>query len=891
MRPTATFLALAVCAAMCPRVAAQTVALPQESEQDLRQRVPVELDALVVTGTHLRRIDAEGPLPVIVIDAAELERTGALTLADALGHLPYNSFGVTGNNPLDDANASLPNLRGLGSKYTLTLLDGRRLPGYPNFDGAAAASISGLPMAAIARVEVLRDGASAIYGSDAIGGVINLITRTGEQAPQVGMHWEQPDGPGGDAWSMYFVDGGESARSQWLVTLERTHRDALAGADRRYLLDNAPLSTQGNPGSILRFLPGTFSLVGPVQPDPRCPDAVDSDPVFPDSGLLGGPDEAFCGYRYRTLNYERDALDSLALFASGRLDLGNGVSGFARALVADTDSEIQGAPSPVFAAFIAADNPINPTRGEFAPDLGYDLLLRYRLTSLGPRRTQAEETSRHLLAGVEGTAAWLHGGTWSVDAFLNRYDRDMVGRDGYALLTPFNEAIASGRFNPFTALPNDDTGLEDAHYQPRAHSESRAEGLHADVTFDALPLRGGRAGWAFGVEARRDRYAVDDDPLAVAGEVIGVEGSQQRARRDYAGAYGEVLLPLGEGWQADVAVRYDRYESAGSATSPKLAVAWRPSPTWLLRASWGRGFQAPDLASAHASPILSGDYFLDERACAIRPGDPIACQAHTWDTVLVSNPGLAPERSLQQGLGVAWQSQAALEVVLDYYRVRISDQIMFLTGPQIARNDLRCYQEQRACDPLEEGAIERDGNGDIVRVVVPKVNIAEYRTDGLDLEIDWRPQTRLGGFDISLQASGLLNAELRAFADSPANDQLGLLGHPRWRATLAAAWHRQRHAVGLQANHIAGQHACFDYRLPDGSANPECTQRIGSHTELDAYWTWESPWQATITVGARNLADREIPLSPVDSAFPGLFAYGLYDPTGRVFYLRYEQTF
>ena len=137
---------------------------------------------------------------------------------------------------------------------------------------------------------------------------------------------------------------------------------------------------------------------------------------------------------------------------------------------------------------------------------------------------------------------------------------------------------------------------------------------------------------------------MDDDPLAVAGEVIGIEGSQQGAQRDYAGAYGEVLLPLGEDWEADVAVRYDRYEAAGSATSPKIALAWRPSPAWLLRASWGRGFQAPDLASAYASPILSGDFFLDERACAIRPGDPIACEPFAWDTVLVSNPGLAPER-------------------------------------------------------------------------------------------------------------------------------------------------------------------------------------------------------------------------------------------------------
>lgn len=875
----------------CADAAAQAGAPAPPDERDLRPRDPVELDAVVATGTHLRRIDAEGPLPVIVIDAVELERQGALTLADALRQLPYNSFGITGGDPLEHANASLPNLRGLGSKYTLTLLDGRRLPGHPNFNGAAAASISGIPMAAIARVEVLRDGASAIYGSDAIGGVINLITHKGEQQPQFGVHWEQPDGPGGDAWSMHLVDGGTSARAQWLVTLERTHRDAIAGADRQYLLDNAPLSTQGNPGSILRFVPGTFSLVGPVQPDPRCPDTVDASDVYPDSGLLGDRDDGFCGYRYRTLNYERDALDNLALFASGRHDFGAQVTGFARALVTDTDSLIQGAPSPVFAASIASDNPINPTRGEFAPGLGYDLLLRYRLTSLGPRQMEAEDAGRHLLAGVEGNAAWLGGGTWSVDAYLNLHDRDMLGRRGYALLAPFNDAVASGRFNPFTALPNDASGLEDAIYQPRFHSQSRTHGMHADITFDALGLPGGRVAWAFGAEARRDRYAVDDDPQAVAGQVIGVEGSHQRAQRDYAGVYGEALLPLGRAWQADVAVRYDRYQSAGAATSPKLALAWRPSPRWLLRGSWGRGFQAPDLESAYASPVLSGDFFVDERACAIRPGDPVACEPHAWDTVLVSNPRLAPERALQQNAGMVWQPLPTLGFVIDYYRVRISDQIMFLTGPQVARNDLRCFQEQRACDPLQEGAIERDANGDIVRVIVPRVNIAEYRTEGVDIEVNWHPRTRLGMFEISLRASGVLEAELQPFADSPPSDQLGLFGHPRWRATAAADWRRDRHSLGFRVNHIAGQHACFDYLQQDGSPDPECAQRIGSHTELDAYWTWEAPWQARITLGARNLADRRIPLVPAGAAFAGAFSYGLYDPTGRVFYLRYVQTF
>jgi iron complex outermembrane recepter protein len=136
------------------------------------------LDYILVTGSRIRRIDFEGPLPLSMVERQELLDRGEANLADAIRDLPWNSFGSLGDQPNSDIpNASLPNLRGLGSKYTLSLLDGYRLPGFAGVEGGAAASLTGIPLTAIDRIEVLRDGASAIYGSDAIGGVINLLSR------------------------------------------------------------------------------------------------------------------------------------------------------------------------------------------------------------------------------------------------------------------------------------------------------------------------------------------------------------------------------------------------------------------------------------------------------------------------------------------------------------------------------------------------------------------------------------------------------------------------------------------------------------------------------------------------------------------------------------------
>ena len=379
--------------------AAQVEPRQDEAEPD---ETLVELERVLVTGTRLRRIDLAGPLPVTVFDREDLEASGHTALSDWLRDLPFNSFGTGAG--LDAPNTSVPghrvlSLRGLGPGYTLVLLDGQRLPGFSGTDGSST-SIAGLPMAAIARVEVLRDGASAVYGSEAIGGVINFITRRGHQPTTVGAQYDYPTEGGGRMGTADLVVGRDYPGGDWLLTLEVNTRDPLRATERPYLVENAPLSAFGAPGSFLRFDPQTGAPVGMLEPDVRCPAAPDVDPVFPSSGRMTIPNGEVCGYRFLDDSFERQGVDSGSIFASLRHVLRPDLVLDGRVMLWRVEGKSRLAASPVTTLTMAGDNPFNPTIGEIGPDQGFDLAVVYRLTPLGARISESRADNLHAAVAV-----------------------------------------------------------------------------------------------------------------------------------------------------------------------------------------------------------------------------------------------------------------------------------------------------------------------------------------------------------------------------------------------------------------------------------------------------------------------------------------------------------
>lgn len=882
-------LALQVSAALLMASAdAGTQELPATDEEPSTDP-KAQLDEVVVTGSHIKRIDIEGPLPISVITREELLARGEPSVSDAIRDLPYNSFGSEADLPNSTTpTQSLPALRGLGSKYTLTLLDGHRLPGYANSNGGAAASLTGIPIAAIDRVEVLREGASAVYGSDAIGGVINLLTRRDDTAPEIEIQVEYPEQDGGETHRASLVYGRSFERGHWLVAAEYQDREPLLGRDRDYLLALAGLSQNGNPGTFRRIDPDTEDFVGPFTADARCPAATDSDPVFASSQLQQFGANTVCGYRFRDLNAERAGFTGRSLFSTGRYQFSDQLSGYGRMLLIEGDSLTQLAPTPVPGIIIAADNPFNPTRGELGPELGYPLFLLYRLAALGPRVNEIEERSLHALVGIDGMHDWGAGGDWDLSVSHNRYDHEAVGVSGYGLRRNFQAALDSARFNPFESAPGDLAGLENVGYQPYERSQTRISGIELAASVDGGFWFDLAASYAFGLDLRRAEYALGTDAEQRLGQVLGQGGfaEPESASRSYGGVYGELLLPVGERLELSAAARFDRYQDAGSALSPKLAFSYRPSADWLLRGSAGKGFQAPDLVSAYGGFATFETTAIDEIDCALHPDDPIACEERPIEFNIVPNAELGPERARQGSLGVVWQPSTDIEFALDYYQTHIQDQIGGLDAETILLLELDCSESGRVCDPVRDGQVIRDALGNLQSIIAPRINIASVKTRGLDLEMSARRATAYGNFRLDLRASKVLDLDVEISPYADGFGIVGAFGAPPWRANARLSWEYGNHGLSVGAEYIADKGQCAPATFADGSPNPDCEDRIAAYAEFDAQWRWKTPWGSELAVGGRNLGNRAPPHD-----FSGGYQYGLYDPNGRVWYMRFSQGF
>src|SRR5579859_5297371 len=370
----AAVLALAVCRGLL----AQTSSGDESSQ----------LDTVTVTGTHLKRVDEEDLQPLIVITRQQLDASGQTSIAGVLRDLTQNSFGPgTDRNPAStDNGATTANLRGLGAQYTLVLLNGVPLVGSPSQSGGDVQNLNVLPWGAIERIEILTDGASAVYGSKAVGGVINIITRANFSGAQLTLQADRPTGAGADANSASFLAGGHNERAQGMVSIEYSKTDPLFARQRPFLPPQ--FAFDSSPPSYRRDDPSGVADAA-WHAGAGCPAQLNSDPRYPHS-MLGQPFDdgsQFCEYDYIADAEEIAALERKSVLAQGTYQLGDGVDAHALLLVARNRSrgEIAAAASGTIPDAIPADSPFNPTLGEVAPGLGFPLDLRYRPIAAGHR--------------------------------------------------------------------------------------------------------------------------------------------------------------------------------------------------------------------------------------------------------------------------------------------------------------------------------------------------------------------------------------------------------------------------------------------------------------------------------------------------------------------------
>ncbi|MDE0129505.1 MAG: TonB-dependent receptor [Gammaproteobacteria bacterium] len=905
----------ALCAAVVGALCVVSATAAQQTEQDAEEKDVLELGRQVVTGSRIRRIDVEEARPVVVITREDIELSGRESVADVLRNNPVNTLGSSrersGNAWIGQATVSI---HGIGANRTLVLLDGRRMPRSP-VTANQAVDLNIIPLAAVERVEILTDSASAIYGSDAIGGVVNIILRKDYEGMEIQASTDRPTREGADAESGVLTLGGATDRGRFLFSADFRNKRHIASADRFYTLGttgygagaaaypNAPFPASWYAWENADNVSSWGNTLWPhYLAAPNCEQVVD-----PANGqrLLAGPyiaagGEEYCGFHYARSAWETTDLNRASVFLHADYELTPVLALRLQSLFSTQDVHGRFAPPP-------GDIPIDEAaavrlkRG-FGFDVPYPELLpytlRHRFAGMGNRDFEA-------LLTLSETALLAYGGagifSYELEARHTRYD----GReDSCCFPKAFTtlEYVSQGLYNPFDPLHPGNAGAL-AAIAANSTRESRADfrSWSGNVSFDLFRAPGGSLGWAFGFDYFDEQYHDIYDPLSAGGDLLGRAGVSGRGERRIRALFGETLAPLLPNLELSAALRWDQYDdSAGSELSSYLSVRYQPSGWLLLRASWGEGFRAGSMNNLYDGASLWLQTGFDLVKCR-RDGVALSdCIEGEIPTYTGGNPTLRPELSESYNLGVvlAWNSLIARA---DYWNVDLENGIGLpplqgLIGLEFEGQCLDTGRIENTRYSATPAAIVRCGSGSFLKRDPATGTLLEadvfwdntYRAQfrGVDLQLIYElPTARLGDFQFRAHAGTILRLRTRSRIAVGWSSGLGAISgaaaaagaRPSDRSSVAIIWRYGNHTVSSYIHYVGG------FGLPEAEFS------ISPHTEFDLFYQWSAPWDGLVTVGVKNLTDEDPELGSFRTPLPQ--AYNLYGLDGRVLYASYRQSF
>ena len=892
-------------------------------------------EKVTVTGSRIKRVDVEGPQPVTVISREEIDGSGNLNVADVLRKTTYNTFGSQSQQSGNTSQSlNSINLRGVGADKTLVLVNGRRLAGYAAEQGTVQ-NLTLIPLAAVERIEVLRDGASAIYGTDAIAGVVNIITRKDYEGVHLSADWGRPTQNGGDE-DAYSITGGVSgAKGNVTFAFDSQQRDLVFDADRSFSSEGA--SALGYPSSYFAYLAtddprnptGGFLPLG-IFADPRCPEEVGSDPDYPNSfedAFPGG--EGICRYTYASTSATIADNDTKSFFVNADYDITENTTFYAQGLFSHNESFGRYAPSPVFGIVWSQDTPNNPTNpanpanadgqpfagqqfefdtdgdgvNDFQVEGPFDLSVLYRNVPTGPRDSNFEDTLVDYVAGVEGTVDWLGGMDWQLGANWSRQSTTDKGR-GFVLAPSLNTAIENGELDIFgvqdTSLASIQEQAGGISFTQASEYDFRITGGSGQVNFDAFQIRNGPVPVALGFEYRDEDFNESFDQQTQAGNAFGAVGqlAPVSAARAVKSLFAETNIPILGNLELNLAARYDDYNDFGTTINPKASVAFRPLDVLLLRATYGKGFQAPDLRdlySGQTSDVSAN--VIDTWQCSMTPEDtdgdgranvPVEdlpaghpCNdtgfSNVFSGVRGGNRDLQPTESDQWTAGFVLNLFQDLTLNVDYYYIDITDEVDQLTYQQKLDEEFALRQAGATGDAV--GDVTRRAGGRLDTVTSLQTNIGTKKTEGLDAEVSYGfSMGRFGDLNTTLYWTHVLEYEESDVDDPTRTLHLdGTFFYPKNRGQLAVNWNMGDYSATVVGNYISRQNDapfCAD-------DDEDCY--LASWVTWDVQVAYATPWNGMITVGARNVFDRD----PPDT--DGFWDNWQADVFGRVPYIRWEQ--
>ena len=882
---------------------------------------PVRMEKVIITGSSIKRIESEGALPLQIITKEDIDRAGITSAEQLMETISANASGahnlasqqgfVTSFAPGRQFNngQSAANLRGLGSGSTLVLLNGRRISTH----GLAGKSVdlNSIPLAAVVRVEILKDGASAIYGTDAIGGVINFILRTDYEGAELSAFSDITQHGGGNIYRASVLAGtGSMAKDGYnlMGSLTYDKNERLRSIDRDFARNgfqpDRGLSpdTTGTPFATLRTGSGTalpsafrvtgnstlFTRVNVLSLQGKC-DSIPGMSQY-QAALWGNPSNAVsCAYDYGRDTILQQPVERLNYVGRANFRINPNHSAFVEVVGSSTKSTQEFVASQfTLDTFYPAGGPyyldLSPFISTF--DRTKPLRLRWRCLECGPRTQETQVDAVRILAGLEGViAGWDY--KLGISGAGSKADTTLV--NGYVFTSAFNTAMLTGKINPFL-LPGQSQTAEAlalidstrANGSKLFGGETTLRQIDGTISRELFALPGGPLAAAAGFDFRRESYRFRPDAGVSTAEIkdAGGDPALDKATRDIKAFFAELSVPVIKQLEVQLAVRRDDYSNIGSTTNPKIAIRFQPLRSLVFRGSAGKGFHAPDYPQLYTGQTegLLNNATLDP-ACPQILVAQNAC-VDKWNTLSGGNPNLKPETSRQWSAGFVAAPVDWFTATVDYWSIKRKDLIVSLDPRDVLAN----------YDVLGSNVI-RDANGVIKDITGGFINAAGDETKGVDIGLNFNGRYGAARWTASMDGTYLDSYKARLLANQPFTEYAGQFGngsftdvYVRWKHYANFTWTQGAWSTTFAQRYTRG----YKDELPLGTVPPGFDPYVKSYTLYNISTTYTGFKNTSLTFGIKNLFDTKPPFSAhnVDDVGGTGWDARVADPRGRSFIAR-----
>jgi iron complex outermembrane receptor protein len=873
-----------------------------------------------ITGSSIKRVDAETSVPVTVITAEEFKKAGVTSTEQLLQQVSSMQVQQTSAQAVgaSTGGASYADMRGLGANKTLVLLNGRRIAN--SAFSASAVDINTIPFAAIERVEILRDGASALYGTDAIAGVINFITRKDYRGGTITLGLDTPQHPGGSQHEAQagFGFGDLDKDGLNIFGFVGFQKQAEISASQRHYFPHIQTSGTTFPGTYLYTDAAGKSEYYTPFAAPACTAADRSlIPVKNSTTQCGEDTGTFVDYipaSQRLTGYGK---------ATFKIDSANTFAFEAYVAQSKVNSKI--APVPYGALYMSPTSPYYPGNGITPLPPGYtnvppnqlgdpgapnnsDIFVKYRDLFNGYREDDNTTTQGRFSAILEGTIAdW----DYDVAATLNQTRAQDFLAHGYSDIDTLatydsnpNSATYTGyilnpAINPFGAQSAAGAAILSAAQKNGVlqYGTGTVQDLdgHASRELGDWLHAGRPAAIAVGFEARHEKF-LQQANTAFAEEVVASTGVDPNtynagARKVYA-VYSELNIPVLKSLDITGALRYDHYSDFGSTTNPKVSFRFEPSKQVLFRGSYSTGFRAPSLYELHAAQTYGNSTSgqNDPVNCpngVLKAGAPTTACDNQFEVLAGGNTGLKAEKSKNATLGMVLEPINNVTAEFDLYSILITKEVGTL--PDSTLFSPAGYAEfpgnfhYNAAGQLSTDGTQCPG-ANCGYVEELNQNLGSVRTNGMDIALGYKLNAGAAGrFNFDLQSTWVHSYKYQLVPGGESIQNVGIFsnGSPvfRWQHNGTIGWTYNQVSLGWAVHYKAG--------YVDFSG----TRSVSPYTTMDLYGTYAMAKGFTFTAGVKNLTDSKAPYTDYTGLFQTGYDPRYADPTGRTYYGRATYSF